>query len=172
MYPVHVSNSFLQAPTLSSALYLVLLRFLHRAYEDVSLLTSSVATDTELTPEESQIFQNLKSTLRDFHPDAHACRVKLSLMVMDSPMICPWNIRFDSAKYLSKLNHVSARCRLSYDQEEQLLEHCEVMDVKEGCARYGDQMRRIFPFSSCVFFLDKNLNLFLPFQLCHQIVRQ
>ena len=136
MYSVHVSNSFLQAPTLSSALYLLLLRFLYRAYEEVSLLSSSVATDADLTPEEAQIFEHLQVTVNDFHPDAHACRARISLVVMDSPMVCPWNIRLDSAKYISKLYHVSSRCRLSYEHEKQLLEMCHVLARKEEITRY------------------------------------
>ena len=135
MYQVHVSNSFLQAPTLSSALYLLILRFFYRAYEDVSLLSSSVATDTELTPEEAQIFTHLKSTMSDFHPDAHACRARIALVVMDSPMICPWNIRADAAKYISKLYHVSARCRLAFEHESQLLDMCHIISKKEEIVR-------------------------------------
>lgn len=36
MYPVHVSLSFLYSTTLASALYLLLLRYLHRQYKEVS----------------------------------------------------------------------------------------------------------------------------------------
>jgi hypothetical protein len=35
IYPVHVSLSFMFTPTLAQALYLLLLRFLHRDYNEV-----------------------------------------------------------------------------------------------------------------------------------------
>jgi hypothetical protein len=45
LYPVHVSASFLQSPTTGSALYLMLLFFMHRDYNLVSQLINSVATE-------------------------------------------------------------------------------------------------------------------------------
>ena len=55
MYPVHVSISFLITPTLSAALYLLLLRFLHRQYSEVAQLSNSISTDAEFTQEERQV---------------------------------------------------------------------------------------------------------------------
>jgi len=52
MYPVHVSLSFLYSTTLASALYLLLLRYLHRQYKDVVRLVDTVGTDAALTAEE------------------------------------------------------------------------------------------------------------------------
>jgi len=49
MYPIHVSLSFLQTKGLNSALYLMLLRFFHRDYDEVFRLADSVATDTDLS---------------------------------------------------------------------------------------------------------------------------
>ena len=48
MYPVHVSTSFLLTKGLNAALYLMLLRLLHRDYDEVYRLTDSIATDTKL----------------------------------------------------------------------------------------------------------------------------
>merc|ERR1712159_368340 len=48
LYPVHVSLCFLASTTLASALYLLLLRFLARRYEQVVQLVDSVASDTDL----------------------------------------------------------------------------------------------------------------------------
>jgi hypothetical protein len=45
LYPVHVSLSFLFSPTLSSSLYLLLIRFLNRAYEQVFRLATTIGTD-------------------------------------------------------------------------------------------------------------------------------
>jgi hypothetical protein len=56
MYPVHVSLSFLLTKGLYSALYLMLLRLLHRDYEEVYRLADSIATDTKLSKEGTNIF--------------------------------------------------------------------------------------------------------------------
>ena len=52
VYPVHVSLSFLYSTTLASALYLLMLRYLHRQYKEVVRLVDTVGTDAALTPEE------------------------------------------------------------------------------------------------------------------------
>ena len=36
LYPLHVSLTFVNTPTLQAALYWLLLRYLHRSYEDVA----------------------------------------------------------------------------------------------------------------------------------------
>ena len=51
------------------------------------------------------------------HPDFHAARLKVMLAQADAPTIIPWDVRKENAKYISKLAHVSARLRLS-DEEE------------------------------------------------------
>ena len=135
MYPIHVSQSFMFTPSLSSALYLLLLRFLSRSYDEVVQLTSSIATDANLNDDESQIFESLSMTCSDHHPDAHASRLGISLATMDSPMVCPWSVPVEAAKFLSKLYHVSARCRLSTEQELQLLEHCDTLGQKAKIVR-------------------------------------
>ena len=60
MYPVHVSMCFLFMPTLSTVIYLLLLRFLHRDYDIVFRLADSIATDTAYTAEEGQVFRMLQ----------------------------------------------------------------------------------------------------------------
>ena len=57
MYPVHVSLSFLYSTTLASALYLLLLRYLHRQYREVVRLVDTVGTDAALTAEERNILE-------------------------------------------------------------------------------------------------------------------
>ena len=52
MHQVHVSLSFLYSTTLASALYLLMLRYLHRQYKEVVRLVDTVGTDAALTPEE------------------------------------------------------------------------------------------------------------------------
>lgn len=51
LYPVHVSRMFLVMPTLAASLYLLLLRFLDRAYADVFRMADSCVSDTALSPE-------------------------------------------------------------------------------------------------------------------------
>ena len=58
----------------------MLLRFLHRDYEDVFRLADSTATDTKLNEEGLSIFKAFSRTNSDRHPDAHACRMKISLV--------------------------------------------------------------------------------------------
>ena len=123
LYPVHVSLSFMFTPSLSSALYLLLLRFLHRDYAEVFRLAASVGTDIELSVEEKAIFSALKDNA-DAHPDAHACRLKISLVTADSPMKAGWDLTHEMSRYITKLPHVSAPCRMSHSEEAQLMQEC------------------------------------------------
>jgi len=45
---------------------------------------------------QQQIFNQLEFLGNDFHPDAHACRLKLSVVTVglgaESTMKCPWSI--------------------------------------------------------------------------------
>jgi hypothetical protein len=122
MYPVHVSASFLLTKGLNAALYLMLLRFLHRDYDEVFRLTDSIATDTALNAEGAKIFEALSFTCTDCHPDAHACRLKISLVTIDSGSELPWDLTTEAAKHVVKLAQVAATCRLSLEEELQLLE--------------------------------------------------
>eukprot|EP00439_Symbiodinium_sp_Y106_P055745 s2695_g7.t1 len=56
---VHPTLSFLQTPTQNSALYLLLMRWLHRNYGEAAALVNSIATDDRLDAGESQIFNQL-----------------------------------------------------------------------------------------------------------------
>lgn len=67
----------------------------------------------------------MQGEISDAHPNAHACRCKISLVTIDSPVTCPWKIHKELAKYISKLSHVSATCRLNEDEEKQLLAMCD-----------------------------------------------
>ena len=124
LYPVHVSMSFLFSSTLASTLYLLLLRFLSRQYEDAFRLASTIGTDTQLSAEEEQAFKALGRSNSDCHPDAHACRLKISLVTMDAPVVCPWDLTVQASRYVSKLSHISAVCRLELHEELSLLEEC------------------------------------------------
>jgi hypothetical protein len=143
LYPVHVSLSFLFSPTLSSSLYILLLRFLNRNYEEVFRLAATIGTDIEYGPEEDVIFKCLGRLNGDCHPDAHACRLKIALVIFDSPVLCPFDITVQMSRYVTKLSHVSAVCRLTLPEELMLLETCvsdssdpRFIDPETGFPRY------------------------------------
>ena len=94
----------------------------HSRYDEVYRLTDSIATDTAFDEEGKQIFSSLQFANDDWHPDAHACRLKISLVTVDSGMDLPWDLTIDAARHCVKLNHVAATCRLAQQEELQLLE--------------------------------------------------
>ena len=122
LYPVHVSLSFLLTKGLNSAVYLMLLRFLHRDYADVFRLADSVATDTKFNKEGATVFTAFARANDDQHPDAHACRLKISLVIIDSGVELPWDLTLECARHTVKLDSVSSSCRLAGQEELQLLE--------------------------------------------------
>ncbi|KAH0483650.1 MAG: uncharacterized protein KVP18_004957 [Porospora cf. gigantea A] len=83
LYPVHSSRSFLFTTTVGAGLYLVIQRFMARMYADVWRLMESSALFSGEPPtiEEKQLWQSLDSlnASYDFHPDAHATRLKIFL---------------------------------------------------------------------------------------------
>ena len=152
VYPVHISLSFLYSTTLASALYLLLLRYLHRQYKAVVRLVDTVATDAMLTREERNTLMLLTATRRgsahspDEHPDAHACLLQISLVMVDSPISLPWDLTTQMAAYINKLAHVSSECRLSPSEELILLKHC-VCDVADP--RYRDGAHSLLQVLCC-----------------------
>jgi len=122
LYPVHISLMFLFTQTLASALNLVLLRFLNFQYAEVFKLADCCVSDTALSREESLILDALHQLHNDQSPDAHACRLKISLVTVNSDISPPWNIDAEMLQYVSKLQNVSAACRLSVDEELSLLQ--------------------------------------------------
>ncbi|GAB5371987.1 hypothetical protein AAMO2058_001626900 [Amorphochlora amoebiformis] len=128
LYPVHISESFVYTPNLASTTYLLVLRFLNRNYPAVFQLASAIGTDTNLTTEQAQIFDFLKEAASDRHPDSHACRLKISLVTMDSPISLPWNVEREMDAYITKISHVSAACRLTKAEELLLLDKCNLSE--------------------------------------------
>ena len=124
LYPIHLSGAFLFTPNFAASLYLLLLRFLNRQYEAVFQMAPATVSDTPLTPEEQQIWDQLACLQTDFHPDAHACRLKLSLAMMgdNSVMACPWDMAAEMAQYCRKRAFVSAACRLTVPEETRILQ--------------------------------------------------
>lgn len=98
LYPVHVSSSFLLTKGINSAVYLLLLRLLHRDYAEAFRLADGIATDTKLNAEGQTIFAQLATACLDLHPDAHACRLKISVVTIDSGMSQPWDLTLECGK--------------------------------------------------------------------------
>lgn len=113
LIPIHNSLSFLVPSTLSSALYLLVCRFQARAYDSAVRLIDCVATDTPMTKEQNSMLNVLAST-HDMHPDAIACRLKVTAALsVGAGFKPPWNVSQQAAAYVSALSAVSATCRLS-----------------------------------------------------------
>lgn len=55
LYPIHLSQMFLFTTTLESALYLLLLRILHKQYEEAFQLADSCISDVKLSREAAQV---------------------------------------------------------------------------------------------------------------------
>lgn len=82
LYAIHASRCFIFAPTSSSALYLLLLRFIHGEFEEVCKSADAAHLfDIGVEPEENQIWAvlNTLDANKMPHPDAHATRLKLWL---------------------------------------------------------------------------------------------
>ena len=79
MYPVHVSGAFLTTPSLSSALYMVLLRLLAREYIFASRLLTSCHTDQALTVEETFILSLVAETYVFFTYSEYSLELKYQL---------------------------------------------------------------------------------------------
>jgi hypothetical protein len=120
LYPIHPSRSFLFTPSLASALYLLLLRYINCQYDEVFRLADFCVCDEKLSNEQQQIFDHIVAVGSiDNHTDSIACRLKLMLVISGTPMSesCPWKARQEMTLYLSRVQHVSGECRLTRDEE-------------------------------------------------------
>jgi len=125
LYPVHNSKSFLVTPSLASSMYLMVMYFITGSYRDVFKMVESCVSE-ELSAEELQIFNQLEFLGNDYHPDSHACRLKLSAVTvgLGGEMKCPWSVQEELAEYVKKHLYVSSACRLTPDEELFLLKLC------------------------------------------------
>lgn len=123
LYPLHISHSFLTTPTQGSAVYLILLLMLNRHYVEAFRVVQSCEADMKLSESDAWLLQELEKAAHDHHPNAHACRLKLSLVMMHCGEKYPWHIQDEYKQYLAKYNMVSDACRISADEEIYLLKH-------------------------------------------------
>ena len=125
IYPVHLSQTFIQPKTLSATFYYILMCFYERQYVKTFELIAACTVDVPLTDEEKWVFGQFERTLTDRHPNAHACRLRLSLALRYSTTACPWHIHVELHEYYVKEPHVSLACRLSRLEQEELLSLCK-----------------------------------------------
>ena len=127
VYPVHGSHTALSAASLPSALYPALLRFLARRYANVCELSDLCVSDNALTPEEQQLWLAFAGVAMDPAPDACAARLRLSVAAFGTPAesLLPWDTQEELLSYVGSWRHVSASCRLSAREEQELLDSCD-----------------------------------------------
>jgi hypothetical protein len=123
-YPVHSSNTFLLPSSLSSTLYLILTSLLTRNYAAAMELIMGCNVDVKFTDEEKRVFDQLSKTLDDRHPNACACRIRLSLGIAYSDNKAPWRLSGELHDYLTSSGHVDASCKLTLEEEKEALAHC------------------------------------------------
>jgi hypothetical protein len=127
---------------LNSGVYLMLLRFLHRDYAEAFRLGDSIATDTDFDKEGKEIFGCFIQAAQDAHPDAHAVRLKISLVTNDSGSKPPWDLTKECANHSLKSDYVSCYCRLEPQEELQILEFDSVVSSTDhpqyGVAAYTE----------------------------------
>eukprot|EP01107_Rhizomastix_libera_P015447 TRINITY_DN5841_c0_g1_i1.p1 TRINITY_DN5841_c0_g1~~TRINITY_DN5841_c0_g1_i1.p1 ORF type:complete len:4156 (-),score=944.82 TRINITY_DN5841_c0_g1_i1:134-11092(-) len=130
LYPVHNSKTFLITPTLSSLMYLVLIRFLTRNYIQAHSLVESCTVDTSFTAEEKWVFDQMAKASNDAHPDAHALRLKLFEMILYSSNIAPFELHTECDGYLRKISHVGSYAKLTEEEELDLLPRCKTASTR------------------------------------------
>ncbi len=131
IYPIHISRAFLFTPTIESAMYLLLLRLLHKQYQDAFQLAESCVSDIMTSSVEASHFWDLiQDQQDDLHPNAHAVRLKLAFVAINLGYPVSWDITTELSFYISKLGSLSAMCRLSAQEEYYLLQQIANKDYK------------------------------------------
>jgi len=131
LYLVHISSSFLFTPTQPSTAYLLLMRFISHQYEAVCTLVESCVNDSGFSDEMKGIFNSMWTVSDDQSPDAHACRLKISLVMEESgtsEVDLPWTVFSEYNQYLFKEHAISASCKLTPPEELRVLEICGLDD--------------------------------------------
>ena len=85
LYEVHASKAFVMFKSIGAALHWGSTKLLHREYSAAFAAIGSCLTDMPLRPSEVELISSFKSSNRDFHPDSHACRLKLFLVLKNNP---------------------------------------------------------------------------------------
>jgi hypothetical protein len=119
VYPIHSSGCFISSRSISSTLFLLLVRLLVGNYKESFKLIESCVCDRPLTVQEKQIYDVISQLKYDVHPDAHACRLKLFFVTFGCSDIMPYPfcVEDEILAYIIKFWAISAYCRLSYEEE-------------------------------------------------------
>ena len=119
IYPIHTSGCFMSSRSIASSLYLLVLRLMSRNYRDAYRLIESCVCDNVLTPQEKQIYDVIGTIKDDFHPDVHACRLKLYFVTYGCSDVMPYqfSVEKELLGYVTKIRNVSSYCKLSPDEE-------------------------------------------------------
>ena len=81
------------------------------------------------------VFRSL-GDLSDGHPNATAIRCKVSLAVLENPLMPPWYLPNELAHFLFAKSHLSAQCQLSLSAQQLLAEESELLWKKEKVVDY------------------------------------
>ncbi|CAM9876619.1 unnamed protein product, partial [Discosporangium mesarthrocarpum] len=134
LYPFHVSGALLSTPSLAAALYLLLSRFVAGQYEKVFAMVESCVTDLPLSKEEAGTLLWLGHLDHDHHPDAVACRLRITLSAIPCPAMSealPWNLLEQVHLYVTRRGHVSASCLLTPEEELVVLDEAAAYANRE-----------------------------------------
>ena len=130
-YPIHSSGCFMSSRSIASSLYLLVLRLMSRNYRDAYRLIESCVCDNVLTPQEKQIYDVIGTIKDDFHPDVHACRLKLYFVTYGCSDVMPYqfSVEKELLGYVTKIRLVSSYCKLTPDEEIFLTAHVPMEDM-------------------------------------------
>lgn len=110
------------------------MRYLSEDFAACFGLVDSIATDHGFNEEEEQIFRLLALTSKTSHPNASACLCKIALAVEGAPIQLPVSLSYHAAIFVRSKALISARCRLSEEQELRLLELIHTQKIKSSAA--------------------------------------
>ena len=82
------------------------------------------------------LFDAFGNANNDFHPDAHACRLKITLASLESGRKLPWEITLECAKYIVKNDRITASCVIAEEEECQLLSNSNIIVTDESHPLY------------------------------------
>jgi len=164
MYPVHPSHSTLSATSLPAALYLAILRLIGRDYLGVLRLTELCVSEAAPSPEEAQLWDALAHAgSLDPSPDAIAVRVKIMLMVKDTPieprLAVKWAGVADVLAYINVWSFISANCRLTGQEELSAIESLPSASLaKKKRSKFKKLLQFMFPGSQSVSASDMDMD--------------
>ena len=117
----------------------MLLRLLSRDYIGAIKILATCQTDSQLSAETKWVLTQFNYSADDMHPNAHAVRLKLTLLVWETMGIgmpskekeelsrstdavkVAWDVPDDYMQYLKKISHVALECLLTKEEEQELV---------------------------------------------------